>query len=264
MGQSIKEWIIYKVINPNNRIYVGLTMNFKQRMASYKAKDCKKQPILYASFVKYGIENHSFEIIDSFESDLIYAQGKEMFWIRSLMSNSNKFNRNGMNCNDGGGGNGGRKLSIESISKIKESKRKNPRKFTEEEKQRVSERMKGHKYNKLGKKTPFGWVEKMRNINKGKQYHLGKKQSKETIKKRIEKSKGRKITDNVKEIFIEANLKRSKPVIVYNLNGNLLSEHVSRSEAAIAYGCAMGSVQHVIKGKRRHTKGYVFKFKTNQ
>jgi group I intron endonuclease len=54
---------VYKITNPKKRIYIGSTIDFKARIASYKRLDCEKQPRLYNSFIKYGIERHKFEII---------------------------------------------------------------------------------------------------------------------------------------------------------------------------------------------------------
>lgn len=54
---------IYKITSPTNRIYIGSTTNIKKRFSYYKNLNCKTQPRLYRSFIKYGIGNHLFEII---------------------------------------------------------------------------------------------------------------------------------------------------------------------------------------------------------
>lgn len=56
---------IYKWINPKGRIYVGQAENLDERKEDYKyICNVKKQRRLYNSFVKYGLENHIFEIIE--------------------------------------------------------------------------------------------------------------------------------------------------------------------------------------------------------
>jgi len=54
---------IYKITNPNNKIYVGQSINIKKRFVNYKCLNCKGQIRLYNSFNKYGVKNHTFEIL---------------------------------------------------------------------------------------------------------------------------------------------------------------------------------------------------------
>ena len=60
---------IYKITSPNNRIYIGQSRNIKRLLYRYSRLECKEQPILYRSLLKYGIENHIFEIIEECELD---------------------------------------------------------------------------------------------------------------------------------------------------------------------------------------------------
>lgn len=55
---------IYKITNPKGRIYIGQSKNIDERITRYKKLQCcKHQLFLYRSFLKYGVDNHSFEII---------------------------------------------------------------------------------------------------------------------------------------------------------------------------------------------------------
>lgn len=56
-------YAIYKITNPEGKIYVGSTVDLRKRFSAYRNLDCKSQIKLYNSFVKYGVENHKFEII---------------------------------------------------------------------------------------------------------------------------------------------------------------------------------------------------------
>jgi group I intron endonuclease len=58
---------IYKITNPKSCIYIGQSANIEFRFENYKKIRCKNQKKLYASFVKYGVENHTFEIIKECE-----------------------------------------------------------------------------------------------------------------------------------------------------------------------------------------------------
>lgn len=52
---------IYKITSPNKRIYIGQSIDIERRFATYKRNNpINKQPRLYGSFKKYGVENHTF------------------------------------------------------------------------------------------------------------------------------------------------------------------------------------------------------------
>lgn len=105
--QNIRKWFIYKIVSPTGKIYIGKTCRIKERKAHYRcASNClSQQRVVINSLRKYGFDNHLFEIIDEFYSGNDYASGKEMFWIRSFMSNRSKWpNEEGMNLTDGGEG----------------------------------------------------------------------------------------------------------------------------------------------------------------
>ena len=50
------------ITSPLNKIYIGQSINIENRWKQYKRLGCKKQIKLYNSFIKYGVENHTFEI----------------------------------------------------------------------------------------------------------------------------------------------------------------------------------------------------------
>ena len=55
---------IYKITSPTNKVYIGQSVNIERRFYSYlKPHNCKKQPRLFNSFVKHGVQNHIFQII---------------------------------------------------------------------------------------------------------------------------------------------------------------------------------------------------------
>lgn len=62
---------IYKITSPSNSVYIGqTTVSFKKRWEYYFKLKCIKQPKLFASLKKHGPENHTFEIIEEFTSEL--------------------------------------------------------------------------------------------------------------------------------------------------------------------------------------------------
>jgi len=83
-------WVIYKFYSPSGGVYIGCTSNIELRKAHHRLVN--KFPV-------------NIEIIEEFFNTRSYAEGKEMFWIRSYVSNKCKYpERNGLNKTDGGVG----------------------------------------------------------------------------------------------------------------------------------------------------------------
>jgi hypothetical protein len=102
MINKTKHWDIYKIENPDGRIYIGCTSKFYFRKAYYKGAHCKGQKELYDSLLKYGYINHKFEIIESFEECIKYASEREIYWITYYKSCIKIWpSYNGLNLNMG-------------------------------------------------------------------------------------------------------------------------------------------------------------------
>lgn len=97
---------IYKITNKvNGKIYVGQSVNIKQRWAEHKAnlRNNKHENLyLQNAWNKYGEENFSFEIIEKCNQDEL--DDKETFWISECNSYINFVNAHGYNLTIGGGG----------------------------------------------------------------------------------------------------------------------------------------------------------------
>lgn len=89
--------IIYKITSPSGRIYIGQSSNFKRRKIEYKRNKCKAQTLLYNSFLKYGYNAHTFEIIDEVDKSL--ADEKEIYYIQHFNTYNTKY---GLNLTPGG------------------------------------------------------------------------------------------------------------------------------------------------------------------
>lgn len=63
--------VVYKILSPSGKIYIGSTMHFKNRIASYKYLRCTSQIKLLHSFKKYGFENHIISIVEECENENI-------------------------------------------------------------------------------------------------------------------------------------------------------------------------------------------------
>lgn len=82
---------IYKISSPSQRVYIGQSIDIARRWEDYKKLQCKNQTHLYNSFLKHGVENHTFEIIE--ECNLLDLNCRERYW----QDHHNVLN-GGLNC----------------------------------------------------------------------------------------------------------------------------------------------------------------------
>jgi len=231
----IRDWVIYKIISPSNRVYIGKAASFNERISHYRRLQCKQQVILYHSLLKYGFDSHNIEQIDSFTSDNNYANGKEMFWIRTNMSNFSKYpEQRGMNLTDGGEGTVGRKATEEQRALIKKA---------------AIKREQNPNYNKFRGKHTGKALENMQ---------LAQKKLREQTNY-IPGNTGKNHSDSAK---LKMCLKKvNHPIIQYDLAGNIIGEFKSICEAVRQTGLAKSSIYHLLKDTKNPQKGYTFKYK---
>lgn len=230
-SREIRNWVIYKITSPTNKIYIGKTSNWCGRRSNYKnfkvAKQVHKQRILYYSLLKYGFENHKLEVIEEFNSTSDYCSGKEMFWIRSYMSNVCKYpEMNGMNLTDGGEGNLGWKRPEESRLEI--IRKNTGRKRSEESRKRMSESMKKNK-NGCGK--------------------VLSEKHKLILSESAKRKKGSEIFKKTcKDRAARMNKEAGKSVIHFDENGNILREFDFLHEAGSFFGVTEATMRRYMKG----------------
>lgn len=142
---------IYKITSPSRKIYIGQSVDIQSRFKSYKKlQNCSNQIRLYRSFLKHGVDNHIFEIIE--ESTVEFLNERERFW----QEHYDVIGGNGLNCfltatNE--------KIKIASENtKIKQSEVKRGERnyffgksHTEETKKKISKAHKGKKFSKESK-----------------------------------------------------------------------------------------------------------------
>lgn len=240
---EIRDWSIYTITNPNGRVYVGKTCNITERMRAYRCeKSTVSQPLVHRSFKKYGFENHVFKVIDTFSSNNSYCNGKELFWIRTYMSNRNKYpEQKGMNLTDGGDGTSGFKKSDEEKAAM--VLRYTGRKTSEYQKIKASE------------------------IHKGNKYNLGRKLSDETKMKISLSNKGRKLKGNALQKSRNSQLKSlGVPVIVHDSITKETIEFTHIKAAALYTGMNRNTVSiHlnnlVLSNPVLKNRRYTFKYK---
>jgi group I intron endonuclease len=234
------KWHIYKIESPSGRVYIGKTSRLKKRMTDYNCLAATVgQKMLHSSIKKYGWDAHTVSIIDEFEASLADSNSKEMFWIRTYMSNCIKYpEMNGMNLTDGGGGCIGYKWSDDAKKALSLKKKANKKEML----RMLSGLRTGTIGAYKGQKRP-DWVG--RKISKG--------------------SLGKKFSDIHKENLSISHKGKDSPkrksVIKYNMDGVKVGEFKSFTEAANSMGGSKSAMNNVINGKSKSYKGYIFKFK---
>jgi group I intron endonuclease len=181
--------VIYKILSPSNKVYIGQTWNYKKRMSGYKNISCKRQPKLYNSLLKYSVDNHSFTIIYELPEDI--SQGVLDTYEQLYIDQYRDCGIQLMNIREAGSHGKHSQESIEKLRKVNLG-----RKYSNEFKKRRSEIMKGNTL-RLGSSQSEETKLKMGNSRRGqvrseetrlkmRNSAIGKKKSPEHIRKVVE------------------------------------------------------------------------------
>lgn len=248
---------IYKITSPTNKVYIGQSWDIKARVGKYEGLHCSRQPKIYASLVKYGWSNHLFEIVHELPKDVTQEvlDNYEMLYMATYKNCGVEL----MNLTDGG-----------SYGKP-----------SEETKAKMSNVRKGMKFSK-------SHIENMRVSKIGNKNMLGKRHTKESIKKMVDAklnkpqpegcSKGwfkkgqsnpyaknsevrKRIADSLrgKKLSPDHVAKMSKPVLQISLTGEVIK--VWPSIAIAQKELAINNISYVVNGQRNKSGGYKWKFK---
>jgi group I intron endonuclease len=128
---------IYKITNPNGKIYIGQSTDVLKRFQIHKGLYGNNLTKLERSFNKYGIKNHKFELLEECSSDML--DKKEKYWIYSY----NSINE-GLNIEVGG--NGGY-LSDHTKNLISKKKKNHPCYSNPQRGKKISKALKGREKN---------------------------------------------------------------------------------------------------------------------
>lgn len=136
---------IYKITSPSGKIYIGQSINIQKRWKHYaELFNCKNQPKLYNSFLKYGVDKHKFDVIalclaedlneiERYYQDLFSAIGKN--GLNCLLTNTST--RSGCHSEETK-----KKMSVASSGRML------GRRVTNKTKQKLSDFNKGKKHTK--------------------------------------------------------------------------------------------------------------------
>ena len=83
---------IYKITSPSGRIYIGQSVDIERRFKRYNILRCKGQIRLFNSLFKYGVESHTFEIIEECDIELLNERERYYQDLYDVLSDK------GLNC----------------------------------------------------------------------------------------------------------------------------------------------------------------------
>jgi len=216
---------IYKITSPNDRIYIGQSVNVKKRFISYKRMYVKNegQTRLHRSFLKYGVDNHKFELVcECIESEL---NNYERYY-QELFNCLN----NGLNCrltktNDRSGSVSKETLLKMSISSMGNTHWKG-KKHTQETKDKIKIAATGRKFSD-----------------------------------EVNKSKGRKGRESNRKGIFSENHPRSVKVLQFDLNDNLIKEWNCLMDIRRELDYHIGNVSSCLKGNLKTYKKFKWQYK---
>jgi group I intron endonuclease len=215
--------VIYKIISPSNKVYIGKTYNLNLRVASHKysANKMNKDIILHNSIRKYGWDAHILQVIEECIDSVLNE--REIYWITELNTYCYE-NENGMNMTKGGEGQRSTWMHKTELRKW------------------VSDKFSGEGNPFYGKKH-----------SEETKAFLSKNASQRNIRE------GRKIPKWGAE---KGRLKIIRPVICYTCSGNFLKEYVSVTEAANDLKIKPNNIVNNCKSRQTQCGNFVFKYKT--
>ena len=97
-------------------------------------------------------------------------------------------------------------------------------------------------------------------VGLGNHNKLGKKLTLEQRKRISESHKGKESWFKGKQHSIETKMKMARPVIQYDIKGNIVAKYFGLNEASRITGIQQKDITLVCQGKRQTAKGYVWKY----
>ena len=228
---------IYKIISPLGKIYIGQSIDIYVRFNNYKKLKCKSQLRIYNSFIKYGVDNHIFKIIEECSLDLLNE--RERYW----QDYYDVLNKNGLNCNLVSTNDLHKVLSEET--KLKISNSLIGFKHTQESKDKISKGL-------IGRPVSKETRNKISESNKNKNFSIERRQ-------RISNAlKGRKIPKEVIDKRTEKLSKGNhyKAKIVVNTQNGVFYDCIG--DAAKCYNIKRSTLNNFLIGSRKNKTYLVY------
>jgi group I intron endonuclease len=244
---------IYKLTSPNGKIYIGQTINKKQRKYHYNTLKFKQQTKLWNNSQYYNWNpSDTFEIIEEClcGKNKVFLNEREKYWI--LFYNSFK---NGLNCNEGGKGNTGYKANNLTKHKMSKSGKSKPP-MSQKTKNLLSKINSGENNPMYGKKHSKEVKDKISKFNSGVTFSDETKLNMSiSAKKRppiSDVTRNKKINNSI------GNKNANKKIAQVDLNDKHIKTWDSITECKNELNLRDSGISKVLTGKSKTTKGYRF------
>lgn len=125
LNKNIKYGLIYKFTSPSNKIYIGQSIEFSNRLKKYKRNKGSINKLMSKAINKYkSIDNFKLDILYYFEytnEDIEIIKNKLNILEKKYIEKYNSFGLKGYNLTAGGRGSFKRVVSDETRKKLSES-----------------------------------------------------------------------------------------------------------------------------------------------
>lgn len=260
---------IYKITSPSGKIYIGPSVNILSRINKYKNAKCITQPIILKSILKYGWENHLFEIV--LECEKSELNEKERYYQELF----NCIGKNGLNCMLTNTSTKTGKARQETIDKLK------GRKLSESTRQKMRDRKTSDETKLKLSIASTGRIISKETRDKISESNKGKKRTKEYIDKMKQRvvsdetklklsiaKKGNKVSDKTKlkisiakkgkkpsdKCLLNARIATSKKVI--NTKTNEI--YNSATQLAMILGMNRTTLTSQLLGRNKNSTDYIY------
>lgn len=140
---------IYKITSPSGKVYIGQSWRLEFRWRDYHYPSAKGQPSLGYSFTKYGIDNHSFEVVHELPEDI--TQEVLDRYENLYLTQHRECGVRMMNVREAGSRGKHSERSKKKMSEIRKGRK--GLEFSEEHKRALSEARKGMKFSEEHKRN---------------------------------------------------------------------------------------------------------------
>lgn len=272
---------IYKITSPSGKVYIGQSRDISKRYKTYKKYNEPKQRRLYYSILKYGWENHKFEIIEECMFDKLNE--RERYW-QEFYNVLDK--EKGLNCNLTKTEDLQRIVSLETKMQVANTSLQDCLKVwdlyisgkTTAEIQKLFSTIDLKVLWKI--KSGTHWVNEYLS-NQGilyddykhliKSYNLSKKDEENILNlyykeglsvKEIVKiyNSSTKAIGNI--LKITKRRRKSKAILQYDLKGNLIKEWISSKDVENTLKFNRTNINHAASGRYKKYKGFIWKYKS--
>lgn len=233
---------VYTITNIiNNKVYVGCSINIKNRFLDHKKmlrKGNHGNVILQRSFNLYGEKSFLFEILVNVDVDFIYSE--ENYWCNILNSHNKLFGYN-----------------------IKKTSPRKPYWHSEDVKKDIGLVNKGKLLSEDHKekiRVSCSNPNVKKEVAKGIVKRTGIKQTKEHISKRVSFHIGAKRTNETCKNISQSLFRIKRKVYMFNKNGNLLDIFESLSDVGREFGFDVSAISKCCRGIQKESYNYIWKY----